>query len=167
MKTLSKINYISTLLFLLIAAQACGGGSSGGAEKELLVEGLLTEGSGNTHGARFKHDAGAPIETVSICALGKCSETDGLGQWGFTVPEELAKGDVLFTLNGHGISTEVVAKLPAANNDIYLHFEHSNGKVIVHHMEVDGVRVQAHDEHDHASHSPDSHEHNSDMPHSH
>lgn len=152
-----KIVSVSILLFLVVfLMQACGGSSSN--NKGVFIEGILTEGGGTDHQARLnsgiKHGAGEFIEEVMICGLGKCSRTDGRGQWGFFVEEENFEHNVMFTVDGHGINTSTIVTFPNETKDAFVHFEHNNGKVIVHHMDINGERVHSHgDMHSHDGHS--------------
>mgnify|MGYP006905785743 CR=1 FL=1 len=150
-----------SLIFMILSLGTfggCGGGSSSGGD--LLIEGRISEGGGDDHKSLdghsiLKHGAGENIEEVKICALGKCSVSDSLGQWGFGVDKSHLSKDVLFTINGHGINTATAVKLPDSAKEVFIHFEHHNGKVIVHHMEVNGERAHEsnHGDHSHVGHS--------------
>jgi hypothetical protein len=111
----------------------------------MLIEGKLTEGGGTAH-KLFKHSAGETIEDVKICALGSCSTTDSMGQWGFSAPKSFKGGEVLFSIDGHGINTKTAVDIPMDAKEVFVHFEHNDGMVKVHHMDVDGRRM---DEHSH------------------
>lgn len=146
---------ISVSLLLLLFVGACG--SSGGDSSDGVVfEGQLTQGPEDSHSARIKHGEDEPIEEVQICALGRCGTTDGKGTFGFSAPDSYTGGDVNFTVSGHNTEASVVVPVPMNSKDVYVHLEkHSSSKVIVHHLEVDGVRVDM-------THSDDSdHEHSS------
>jgi hypothetical protein len=130
------------LSFLTISLLSCGGGSSSGSG--ILIEGLLTQGEEVEHSrANLRHSAGENIGEVSICALGECSVTDDQGLYGFLAPATFVGGEILFSINGHGIETTKVVTIPEGASDVYLHFEHSHNQVIIHHMMVDGERVDA------------------------
>lgn len=145
---LAKYIKLSLTALVLSSLFACGG-SSGSSGK--LIEGTLMQGSGTTHRSALdsvkhdsvKHSADTPIEEVEICALGKCSRTDGKGQWGFFVENENFQNDILFTINGHGINTSTALSLTNIENinDLFIHFEHNHGTVIIHHLEINGERV--------------------------
>ena len=123
------------VIFSLALISACGGSSSGAG---VLIEGILTEGGGAAdHSLSLKHAAGENIEEVKICALGKCSHTDGQGQWGFVVNPDFTGGEVLFSIDGHGINTSTVVNIPEGADSLFIHFEHvAGGKVALHHMET-------------------------------
>lgn len=133
---------------------ACGGGSSSNNE-DILIEGKITEGLGTEYSSRTKHGPGEGIEDVMICALGTCSRTDQLGQWGFLVSKKSFDSEILFDIDGHGIKTNTLVKLTHAAKEAYIHFENNAGKVIVHHMEINGVRQNA-------SHNEGTHNHSDD-----
>jgi hypothetical protein len=134
----------------ILSAIACGGGSSGSSG--MLIEGTLTEGRGTTHSRSIKHGAGEFLEEVTVCATGNCSRTDGRGQWGFMVSEEVKGTDIIFSFQGHGIDSATMVRIPNEANDIFMHFEHNDPDVRLHHMEVNGVRVPNHGSHDHSHH---------------
>ncbi len=123
---------------------ACGG--SGGSSNDVVVEGLLTQGASVTHEvSRLKHGEAEPLEEVKICALGICSTTDGEGQFGFAAPSNFSGGDVLFSVDGHGILAETIVNLPEGK-DVFVHLETSHSsEVHLHHVIVDGVRIEAED----------------------
>jgi len=148
-------------LLALVVLNACGG-SSGGGDDNLdtkVFEGQLTQGAAIAHTNRnVKHGENEPIENVKICAAGRCSTTDGQGNFGFSAPAEFKGGDVLFTMDGHGILAEKVVNIPTSAKNIFIHFESSNkSEVHLHHMEIDGVQVNlSHDEeHEGEHHSSD------------
>lgn len=143
----------------------CGGSSS---DSGLVLTGTLTEGDGQVHELSFtKHAPGENIAGVEVCALGNCSVTDSAGQWGFYVGEAFTGGAVLMTVHGHGIDTDLVVDIGAQAEDVFLHLERQgDGSVIVHHMTVDGVEIEDHEnseheesEHEHASEEEGNHEH--------
>jgi protein TonB len=73
---------------------------------------------------------------------------------------EFKGGDILFTFEGHGIVAEKVINIPEAANSVFIHFE-TNGldKVSLHHMDVNGARVDTSENHSEDSHSEGSHSH--------
>jgi hypothetical protein len=151
----------SVCILLACLTIGCGSGSSG---SNILIEGTLTEGAGIIHSSMhqlrnescwLKHSAGQRIEEVEICALGKCSTTNLEGEWGFFV-SEIAVSPVEFSIKGHGIDTFVAVELEQANRHVFIHFEHVEGAVSVHHMFIDN---------DH--HKDDHHEHDHDHKHDH
>jgi hypothetical protein len=144
---MSKYLLLIFSVVLFTGGAACGGSSSGSSGK--LIEGILTEGAGTDHSSRIKHAAGEFIEEVTICALGRCSRTDGRGQWGFFIDEDEFSNEVLFSIDGHGIHTNVLVNFPYDTNEAFIHFEHNHGVVIVHHMDINGVRVNGHHSHGH------------------
>ncbi len=153
-----------TILGVLML-NACGGG--GGSDGKVF-EGLLTQGEGISHSQRLgslkqeysKHGEDQAIEEVKVCALGRCSSTDSNGTFGFSGPSEFKGGDILFTFEGHGIVAEKVINIPEAANSVFIHFE-TNGsdKVSLHHMDVNGARVDTSENHSEESHSEGSHSH--------
>ncbi len=152
---MNLIKNITILSFCLIVA-ACGGSSSGSGP---VIEGTLTEAGGAAHNNAviLKHSSGQKIESVTICALGECSVTDELGQWGFA-GGELPGGDVLFTLNGHGIETTSKVNIPAGANEVFIDFQHvEGGAVKAEHVTVDGETSHnednGHDDEDGHSHA--------------
>ncbi len=135
-----------SLLGSLLLAAACGGGSSGGGSNNTkIIEGLLTQGQAVVHSeARIKHGENQPLEEVKICALGRCSTTDGQGNYGFSAPEDFQGGDVLFTVDGHGILAETTVNIPSTGTDIFIHLQSSSkSEVRLHHILVDGVAVES------------------------
>ncbi len=155
-KISQNISFLLILFFLICSIQACGGSSSGSGG--VLIEGILTEGSGTDHNSRIKHGANESIEEVMVCALGKCSRTDGKGQWGFYIEEENFEHTVLFSVDGHGINTTVTLSFPHDTNEAFIHFEHNHGKVIIHHMNINGTQAHSH-EADHGNNN-EGHDHN-------
>ena len=141
------------LVGVLIGVTACGGGSSSSG---LILEGELTQGATEEHSNTliYRHAENEPISEVKVCVLDQCSITDSEGRFGMGLPESFTSGDVLVTAEGHGIDTEFMVNLPAAENEFYLHFQHQDGKIKVHHMLVDGERLEA-DAHDHESEDTD------------
>lgn len=141
-------------LFLLLIVNlliSCAGGGS--SDSGILIEGNLEQGSDVVpHMAISRHAAGEKIGEVTICALGECSITDDAGQFGFLAPADFKSGEVLFTINGHGIDTSTTIYIPQAQSDIYLHLMRSGNEVSVHHMLVDGQKAES----EHQEHS-DSH----------
>jgi len=129
------------VFFGLSLVSACGGSSGGHSSEAVVFEGQLTQGAEVDHAAsRVKHGASEPIENVKVCALGRCSTTDGEGQFGFAGPDDFQSGDVLFSIEGHGIVAEKLVSVPEAKN-IFIHFESSaSTEVHLHHLLADGVR---------------------------
>lgn len=126
---------------------ACGGGGS--SDSGILIEGTLTEsgGAGHSNSVALKHSDGQRIENVQICALGECSTTDSEGQWGFVAGEGFAGGDVLFTLEGHGIASTSAVKIPGGASDVFIDFQHvEGGAVEAEHVTVDGETAHNEDE---------------------
>lgn len=137
-----KVFFNSVLLIVpfVLFLTACGGGG-GSSDSGMLIEGTLIEagGAGHSNGIILKHSTGQPIENVEVCALGECSLTDDLGQWGFVVSDEFNGGDVLFDINGHGIATETVVEIPSGASEVFLDFKHvEGGEVKADHITVDG-----------------------------
>lgn len=113
---------------LTLPLHGCG---NGGSDSGRLIEGTLTEMGENAHGrVRPKHSSGEPIEGVKICALGKCSVTDGKGQWGFLVDQEVVQSEVLFLFSGHGIETSTSVALPQGTGDVSLEFFHTESGAV-------------------------------------
>ncbi len=146
----------STTLIATFMLAACG--SDGGSDSELVIQGTLTQGGSGGHeriaNGSLLHGAGSRIGEVTVCALGACSVTDSIGQWGFNTSSEFGGGEVLFTLDGHGIGDEVVVSIPEGASDVAIDFENTADGVKVEEMIVDGA------EHDHDSHDHETeHEH--------
>lgn len=143
------------VFFGLSLVSACGGGSGGGGSSESVVfEGQLTQGATANHSAsRVKHGAPEPIENVKVCALGRCSSTDGEGQFGFVAPDDFRSGEVLFSIDGHGKLAETIVSIPEAKN-IYIHFESSTATDLhVNNLTADGVQSEpTHSEDDDHAH---------------
>ena len=153
MKIIKKFIFLAACLL----GAACGGG--GGSDSDgIIFEGELTQGEAVEHAARgFKHGAGEPIGEVAVCALGRCSTTDSKGLYGFVGPKDFTGGDILFTVEGHGIQASSVVNVPSTAKSVYLHFETSaSTEVHVHHMTVDGSEVAATSE---STETDDGHEH--------
>lgn len=133
-------------LFFSTSFIACGGGSS---DSGMLIEGTLTEAGGAHHvqASILRHSVGQKIENVEICALGECSTTDGEGQWGFVAGNQFSGGDVLFSVNGHGIETTTVVNIPSGANEVFLDLQHvEGGHIEAHHITVDGETSHHEDE---------------------
>jgi len=141
---MSKINLTAlfsiTLACSTLLLNACGGGSSSNND-DILIEGKITEGLGTVHSSRTKHGPGEGIADTMICALGECSRTDDLGQWGFLVSRNSFDSEILFSIEGHEISTNTLVRLPNTSMEAYIHFENNMGQVKVHHMEINGERL--------------------------
>ena len=145
-------------VFALSFVIGCGGGGGGDdSTSGIVLEGTLIQGAGGSH-ARIatKHSEGEPLEEVEICALGSCSTTDATGHWGFLAEGNFAGGDVLFTVNGHEISSSPVVSIPAGTQVANVEFIHTDGVVSAHTLVFDGVeQVHSHDTeeegHDHES----------------
>lgn len=148
-----KLLRCTSFVLLALTLTACGGSSS---DSGTLIEGTLTEAGGAGHriAALLRHSEGARIEDVVICALGECSVTDGEGQWGFVIPGNFPGGDVLFTIEGHGIDTESTFSIPANASEVVLDLVHvAGGLVTATHMTVDGahlVHTEEYGNHGHA-----------------
>lgn len=144
---MTKRSLISLTVGLLCILSSCGGG--GGSGSGMLIEGTLTEAGGAGHATvLLRHSAGQRIENVQICALGECSTTDSEGQWGFVAPEEFHGGEVLFSLNGHGISQAATVVIQPGAEEVIIDFQHVEGGLIeATHVTTDGVTN--HDNHDH------------------
>jgi len=138
------MNSKSILLFAGILLSACGGSDGDGADSKVF-EGQLTQGSAVDHAARLvKHGENEPIEDVKICALGRCSTTDGQGMFGFSAPENFKGGEVLVSVDGHGILAETVVNIPNSGKNIFIHLESSTKtEVHLHHLMVDGTEVDS------------------------
>lgn len=132
------------LIFVFLLISACGGnGWDNGSGK--IFEGLLTQGETVDHAKIFfKHAQDEPIEEVKICALGRCSTTDGQGNFGFSAPDNFLGGAVLFTVDGHGILAETTITIPEAGSNVFIHLQSSEKtEVHLHHLLVDGVAVES------------------------
>ena len=139
------------ILLIMTLLTACGGGSS--SVSGIVIEGELEQGEAAVpHTAITRHAAGEKIGEVKICALGECSLTDDGGQFGFMAPADFKSGQVLFIINGHGIDTSTLINIPPAQSDVFLHLMRSGNNITVHHMMVDGKRVE-HEESEHEGHS--------------
>jgi hypothetical protein len=127
------------LCFVSALSIGCNGSSSNDG---IVFQGQLTQGDAVAHAeATSKHGAGQNIENVEVCALGECSTTDDGGNWAFVAPEVFTGGSVEFTLNGHGLQTNVLVDVPEGSRDVFAHFERQGGNtVVVHHLMIDGVR---------------------------
>jgi hypothetical protein len=136
-----KISKVVILLGITVLS-ACGG-SGGGDSDGIVFEGELTQGTAVDHSARnVKHGENEAIESVKICALGRCSTTDGAGLFGFAGPSDFKGGDVLFSVDGHGILAEEVVNIPSGAKNVNIHFETSEKtEVHLHHLIIDGVAV--------------------------
>ncbi len=135
-------------VFALLSFSGCGGGSS---DSGMLIEGTLTE-AGGANEARFMshllHSAGERIENVEICALGACSTTDSSGQWGFEV--EPMTGEVLFTIQGHGIDETSTATIPTGAEDVVVDLRHVPGGIVTAQVvSVNGKAIESTDDEDH------------------
>lgn len=119
---------ISSLALLF---SACGGSGSGD-DSRVLLQGTLTENGGAEHSrtAFLRHGAGARIGAVEICGLGECFTTDDDGQWLILLPEEFKGGEVLLTVNGHGIASSVVVSLPGGITEALVELSHVEGGLI-------------------------------------
>lgn len=139
-----------SIFFICLILNACGGGSS---DSGILFEGTLTEagGAGHTNSLVLKHSVGQRIENVAVCALGECSTTDSEGQWGFVAGENFTGGDVLFTINGHGIDTTTIVSIPEGAKEVLLDFQHvEGGHIEAQHITIDGETSHHEDEeHEH------------------
>lgn len=147
----SKSVILAWYLFSICALlNACGGGSS---DSGMLIEGTLTEagGANHAHSLVLKHSVGQRIEGVTVCALGECSTTDSEGQWGFVAEENFTGGDVLFTINGHGIDATTTVSIPEGANEVMLDFQHvEGGHIEAQHITADGETSHHEDEgHEH------------------
>jgi hypothetical protein len=143
MKTVAAACLPFALLFLL---PGCSGDSS---DSGMLIEGTLTEAGGAGHGKSLllKHSDGQRIEDVQVCALGECSTTDGEGQWGFVAGEGFPGGDVLFTVNGHGIKTATAVNISGGAKEVFLDLRHVEGGLVeATHVTVDGETEDNHGE---------------------
>lgn len=152
----------------MLALTACGGG--GGSDSGTVIEGTLTENGGAGHKlSALKHGVGQKIENVMVCALGECSTTDSAGQWGFLAPSDFNGGAVLFTLNGHGISTTATFNVPAGAQNVVLDLQHLEGGVIqVYHITIDGEETHLEPEDDdHGQDTEEEHEHQGESEHEH
>jgi hypothetical protein len=140
---LKKILVLTIAFIGLIAGTAgCGGGGS--SNSGLVLEGQLTQGATEDHSKSFsyRHAENEPISEVTVCLLNQCSITDEEGQFGMALPEGFKSGDVLVTAEGHGITAQTMVALPAAENELFLHLQHESGQIKVHHLLVDGERVE-------------------------
>lgn len=138
------------LAVAVLCLSACGGGGS--SDDGMLIEGTLTEAGGADHSLSLvlRHDEGARIEEVEICALGQCSTTDGAGQWGFVAPESFSGGAVSFTVVGHGIDTTTVVEIPADAGEVFLDLQHVEGGLVeAAHITVDGETTHNEEHHEH------------------
>jgi hypothetical protein len=136
---------------------ACGGGGSD--SDGVVFQGTLTQqGAGHSaEASNAKHSSGQRIGDVKVCILGECSITDDMGQWGVNV-SNFTGGDVSVVLDGHGISSSVVANLPSTAKDVEMDLDHANNVVTIAKLMIDGEDHTGHD-HDHNSHSDGQHEH--------
>jgi hypothetical protein len=151
---------IALLSLLSLALVSCGGGSGGSSG--ILIEGQLTQGGSVSH-SLLRHSAGQHIGEVEICALGECSVTDSEGQFGFLTPASYKGGEILLTVNGHGINTTVVADIPEVENDVNLQLVNNSGVVTVAQMLVDGLDAsgisEEHEDPHGSGHSEEEHSH--------
>lgn len=136
-------------LTLSLVLSACGGG--GASSSGTVFEGTLTQaGAGQkTQPLALKHAVGARIENVKICILGECSITDGEGRWGVNI-ENFAGGDIVATIDGHGIATTASASIPSTAKDVVMELERDGNVVTIEKLFIDGEDHSAHD-HDHHS----------------
>jgi hypothetical protein len=148
--------FLSSLCIALTFSACSGGGSDSDG---VVFQGAVTErGSGHSAEAVIaKHSAGQRIGDVKVCILGECSITDDMGQWGVNV-SDFTGGDISVVLEGHGISSSVVANLPSTAKDIEMDLDHANNVVSIAKLMIDGEDHTGHD-HDHNSHSDEQHEH--------
>ena len=135
---------ILPLLFVPLCISCGGGGSS--SSDGMVIQGTLIQGAEVAHAERLEaqvlHSASEPIENVEICALGECSRTDASGQWGFALSDAFTGGDVLFSIDGHGIADELSISIPQGAREVMVELENGEGaQVHVHEMIVDGVSV--------------------------
>jgi len=140
----------SVSLSTLLCAVSCSGGGGGeaGGNSGLLMEGTLIQGSSVGHAfSGAKHSAGQPIGSVEICASGACSMTDDAGHWGFLMEGEFAGGDVVLTVQGHGIDSSTIVSVPAGAENVQLDLVNNSGVVEAHTVSIDGAE------------QPHSHEH--------
>ena len=150
MNLMKNGRYYLALVALCALLPACGGGGGGSSGSGLTIEGTLTQGGAAEHSANLKHESGEHIESVQICALGACSVTDSAGQFGFEAGAGFAGGEVLFTVNGHGIDTTSVVEIPAGAKEVIIDFQHAAGVVTATHVTVDGETSHHEDEgHEH------------------
>lgn len=136
-------------LTLSLIFSACGG--SGSSSSGTVFEGTLTQtGAGHKSGSvALKHAIGARIEDVKICILGECSITDGEGRWGVNI-ENFAGGDIVVTINGHGIATTTSTSIPSTAKDVVLELGRDGNVVTIEKLFIDGEDHSGHD-HDHHS----------------
>ncbi len=147
----------SLFLMTILALAACGGSSS--SDSGILLEGTLDQGSTETHSKNLnlRHSAGEHLENIEVCALGKCSITDGEGQWGFVTSASTLAGEVLFTFKGHGIDTATAVAINSTGADVSIAFINEGGTVVAKEVMVTAdsateVHEPATDEHDHSEH---------------
>lgn len=143
---------ITLAILVLLFVSACGG-SGGDSSGGIVFEGELTQGPTDSHEARIKHGADEQIEEVQICALGRCSTTDGKGAFGFSAPDSYTGGDVEFSVSGHSTEAKVVVPVPMNAKDVFIHFQKESTSIVhLHHLTVDGVDVDLSDSDSEHSH---------------
>lgn len=137
---IQRVLRFARLVVLVFGGALVGCSSGGGDDNELVLQGVLIQGSGaGAHVGLFtKHAPGEPIGEVSVCALGECSLTDDRGQWGFSSKNVWAGGALMFTLRGHGLDAQAIVELPAEARDVSLEFERGVTEVYVTHLTIDG-----------------------------
>lgn len=151
-----QIKFI-VISFVALVCYGCGGSSS---DSGMLIQGTLVQGSKAViHSLQNilvnnRHEAGEAIENVQVCALGECSTTDLDGGWGFVANEQFKGGELLLSINGHGISSSLVVDIPAGAENVEISLEHhEDGSVHAHSVIADGV------EHQEEEHSSNEHPH--------
>jgi uncharacterized protein involved in propanediol utilization len=84
-----------------------------------------------------KHAPGVRIENVKVCVLDACSITDSMGQWGVNV-EGFAGGEVLVSVNGHGIDSSVSTDIPASAKDVVMALGRDGNTITITKLIIDG-----------------------------
>jgi hypothetical protein len=147
MRVASILNILITLILGTLCA-ACGGSGGGESSEGTVIQGTLTQtGLGHSAMLSAKHAAGERIEDVKICVLSECSITDGQGQWGVNV-DNLPGGEVIVTVNGHGIDSQTSVFLPETAREVVIELGRDGNIITVSQLLIDGEDHTGHN-HEH------------------